>query len=143
MRFCCPLLLCTLTNGLLCNFPPGDRPRHEIQRDIKLKERARETLSRRYRSNRLSEEDILTCIYSLSDNNSYLLFNRELPQQTHLYAALPVAVQPTPGMRLCNFAAPQTLPRPSVRAPLRLLSTSLHFSAPMFATPVSMLCFSS
>ncbi|KAG2445151.1 hypothetical protein HYH02_008619 [Chlamydomonas schloesseri] len=55
----------------------GDRPRHEIQRDIKVKEKARETLSRRYRSSRLSEEDILTCIYSLSDNNSYLLFNRD------------------------------------------------------------------
>ncbi|PNW82263.1 hypothetical protein CHLRE_06g278154v5 [Chlamydomonas reinhardtii] len=63
----------------------GDRPRHEIQRDIKLKERARETLSRRYRSNRLSEEDILTCIYSLSDNNSYLLFNRDPIDRFILY----------------------------------------------------------
>ncbi|PNH09778.1 hypothetical protein TSOC_003592 [Tetrabaena socialis] len=55
----------------------GERPRHEIQRDIKVKERARETLGRRYRSARLSDEDILSCIYSLSDNNSYLLFNRD------------------------------------------------------------------
>ncbi|GFR42252.1 hypothetical protein Agub_g3147 [Astrephomene gubernaculifera] len=55
----------------------GDRPRHEIQRDIKVKERAREALSRRYRSSRLSEEEILLCIYSISDNNSYLLFNRD------------------------------------------------------------------
>ncbi|KAG2500287.1 hypothetical protein HYH03_001865 [Edaphochlamys debaryana] len=55
----------------------GDRPRHEVQRDIKVKEKARESLSRRYRNARLTEEEILTCIYSLSDNNSYLLFNRD------------------------------------------------------------------
>ncbi|GLC41087.1 hypothetical protein PLESTB_000944400 [Pleodorina starrii] len=55
----------------------GERPRHEVQRDIKVKEKAREALSRRYRSARLSEEEILLCIYSISDNNSYLLFNRD------------------------------------------------------------------
>ncbi|GIL49858.1 hypothetical protein Vafri_6156 [Volvox africanus] len=55
----------------------GERPRHEVQRDIKIKEKAREALSRRYRSARLSEEEILLCIYSISDNNSYLLFNRD------------------------------------------------------------------
>ena len=48
----------------------------QIQRDIKAKERARENLSRRYRSSTLSDEDILQCLYALSDNNSYLLFNR-------------------------------------------------------------------
>lgn len=55
----------------------GERPRHEIQRDIKVKERARELLAKRYSSSRLSDEDILQCIYSISDNNSYLLFNRD------------------------------------------------------------------
>ncbi|KAG2439554.1 hypothetical protein HXX76_004907 [Chlamydomonas incerta] len=73
--------LAMLDDGLMhtatAEIVAGDRPRHEIQREIKLKEKARETLSRRYRSSRLSEEDILTCIYSLSDNNSYLLFNRD------------------------------------------------------------------
>lgn len=33
----------------------GDRPRAEIQRDIKAKERAREALVRKYRSGNLSE----------------------------------------------------------------------------------------
>jgi uncharacterized membrane protein YecN with MAPEG domain len=33
----------------------GDRPRHEIQRDIKAKERARELLVRKYRSGTLPE----------------------------------------------------------------------------------------
>ena len=31
---------------------------------------------RRYKNSRLSEDDILRCLYSISDNNSYLLFNR-------------------------------------------------------------------
>lgn len=55
----------------------GERPRHEVQRDIKAKERAREALAKRYRSSQLSEEDILLCLYSVSDNNSFLLFNRD------------------------------------------------------------------
>jgi len=55
----------------------GDRPRYEVQRDIKAKERAREAIARKYCSSRLSQEDILTAIYSLSDNNSFLLFNRD------------------------------------------------------------------
>lgn len=55
----------------------GSRPRYEVQRDIKTKEKARELLSRRYRSSALSEEQLLQCIYALSDNNSYLLFNRD------------------------------------------------------------------
>ncbi|KAL4434628.1 hypothetical protein ABPG77_002751 [Micractinium sp. CCAP 211/92] len=52
-------------------------PRHEVQRRIKIKERARETLARRYRSRHISDEEILHCLYSISDNNSYLLFNRD------------------------------------------------------------------
>ncbi|EFN59891.1 hypothetical protein CHLNCDRAFT_33435 [Chlorella variabilis] len=52
-------------------------PRHEVQKRIKVKERAREQLSRKYRSRGLSEEEILHCLYSISDNNSYLLFNRD------------------------------------------------------------------
>ena len=35
-------------------------------------------LSRRYgRGGRLGEEEVLLCLYSISDNNSYLLFNRD------------------------------------------------------------------
>lgn len=47
-----------------------------MQRDIKHKERAREALAKKYRNAQLSEEAILWSIYSISDNNSYLLFNR-------------------------------------------------------------------
>ena len=45
---------------------------------LQAKERAREALSRRYgRGGRLGEEEVLLCLYSISDNNSYLLFNRD------------------------------------------------------------------
>ena len=40
-------------------------------------ERAREQLSRKYSSKQLSVESILTALYSISDNNSFLLFNRD------------------------------------------------------------------
>jgi len=56
----------------------GDRPRFEVQRDIKAKERAREAIAKKYCSSQLSRDDILTAIYSLSDNNSFLLFNRHV-----------------------------------------------------------------
>lgn len=55
----------------------ADRPRYEIQKDIKAKEKAREALAKRYKSSNLSEEEILWCLYSISDNNSFLLFNRD------------------------------------------------------------------
>eukprot|EP00887_Chlorella_sp_A99_P003240 scaffold9.g3240.t1 len=43
----------------------------------RAEERAREALARRYRSRALGEDDLLRCLYSISDNNSYLLFNRD------------------------------------------------------------------
>ena len=53
------------------------RARHQIQLDIKKKEKARDALARKYRNSKLSEEELLTCLYSLSDNNAYLRFNRD------------------------------------------------------------------
>eukprot|EP01025_Chloroclados_australasicus_P049680 TRINITY_DN5673_c0_g2_i1.p1 TRINITY_DN5673_c0_g2~~TRINITY_DN5673_c0_g2_i1.p1 ORF type:complete len:691 (-),score=90.42 TRINITY_DN5673_c0_g2_i1:456-2369(-) len=55
----------------------GERVRYEIQQDIKKKEKARKTIAQKYRNRNLSEDEILHCIYSISDNNSYLLFNRD------------------------------------------------------------------
>ena len=34
-------------------------------------------LCKRYKSRILKEDDILLCLYSISDNNSFLLFNRD------------------------------------------------------------------
>lgn len=53
------------------------RSRAAIQKDIKTKERARDMLAHKYKTPELSEEDILRCLYSISDNNAYLTFNRD------------------------------------------------------------------
>lgn len=55
----------------------GNRPRYEIQRAIRSKERARETIAKRYSNSRISEETLLLCLYSISDNNAFLLYNRD------------------------------------------------------------------
>jgi hypothetical protein len=52
-------------------------PRHEVQRMIKKKERARDYIASKYQSATLSKEDILQCLYSIADNNAYLRFNRD------------------------------------------------------------------
>lgn len=70
-------------------------PRSEVQRRIKAKERAREALARRHRSAALPEDDILRCLYSISDNAAYLRFNRDPIDrvlgylESHFSAALP------------------------------------------------------
>ena len=53
------------------------KPRIQVQREIKAKEKAREHLSRRYSHADLSSEEILSVLYSISDNNAYLRFNRD------------------------------------------------------------------
>ncbi|GMH41918.1 hypothetical protein BSKO_09837 [Bryopsis sp. KO-2023] len=55
----------------------ADKSRPQIQREIKLKEKARDTLAQRYSNRNLSQESILTCLYSIGDNNSFLLYNRD------------------------------------------------------------------
>ncbi|KAK9816451.1 hypothetical protein WJX72_000489 [[Myrmecia] bisecta] len=74
---CTDLLADPLMEVATAEIVVGERPRHEIQRDIKKKERARETLARKYARGQVKEEDILLCLYSISDNNSFLLFNRD------------------------------------------------------------------
>lgn len=45
---------------------------------MQAKERARDALAKRYsRGSRLSEEELLQCLYSIADNNSFLLYNRD------------------------------------------------------------------
>lgn len=53
------------------------RPRAAVQKDIKAKERARDMLARKYRTKHLGEEDLLRCLYSVADNNSFLAFSRD------------------------------------------------------------------
>ncbi|KAI8896273.1 hypothetical protein BC833DRAFT_598156 [Globomyces pollinis-pini] len=53
------------------------RRRHEVQTDIKKKERAIEYLARKYARRDLDSEVIRQCLYSIGDNNSFLRTNRD------------------------------------------------------------------
>jgi len=54
------------------------RSRREIQRDIKAKEKAIETLSTRYsRGAEFNKEAVRQCLYSLGDNAAFLRVNRD------------------------------------------------------------------
>ncbi|KAI3641775.1 hypothetical protein MIR68_000177 [Amoeboaphelidium protococcarum] len=48
------------------------KTRREIQNEIKQKENAIEVLSRRYSNDQINQEAIKQCLYSISDNSSYL-----------------------------------------------------------------------
>lgn len=53
------------------------RSRREIQKDIKSKERAIETLSARYQREGLNQEQVRQCLYSIGDNHAFLRTNRD------------------------------------------------------------------
>ena len=54
------------------------RSRREIQRDIRAKERAIETLSAKYcREPRLPQETVRQALYSIGDNHAFLRTNRD------------------------------------------------------------------
>jgi hypothetical protein len=54
-----------------------NRSRREIQKDIKSKERAIETLASRYERNGLSQDEVRQCLYSIGDNHAFLRVNRD------------------------------------------------------------------
>ncbi|KAH7923662.1 hypothetical protein BV22DRAFT_1036079 [Leucogyrophana mollusca] len=53
------------------------RSRRDIQKDIKSKERAIETLSTRYQRSGLTQEGVRQCLYSIGDNHAFLRTNRD------------------------------------------------------------------
>lgn len=53
------------------------RSRREIQRDIKKKEQAIESLSSRFAHHGLTQEAVRQCLYSISDNHAFLRVNRD------------------------------------------------------------------
>ena len=57
--------------------PDKSKNRSAIQMEIKRKEKAAEHLCNRYATSRLSKEDIRSCLYSVSDNNSFLNSNKK------------------------------------------------------------------
>ncbi|CAO3607795.1 unnamed protein product [Cunninghamella echinulata] len=56
---------------------PDGKTRSQIQLEIKRKEKAVESLSRKYQSRCLSADEIRHCLYSIGDNNAYLRANRD------------------------------------------------------------------
>ena len=64
-------LIETATDEIL----PG-KNRGKVQHQIRAKERAVAIIKKKYRSSRLSMEDIHLCLYSICDNNSFLNSNR-------------------------------------------------------------------
>jgi uncharacterized coiled-coil DUF342 family protein len=61
------------------------RSRREVQRDIKNKERAIETLSSKYQRSGLSQEQLRQCIYSIGDNHAFLRTNRDPCEKMIMY----------------------------------------------------------
>ncbi|KXN92353.1 UPF0652 protein [Leucoagaricus sp. SymC.cos] len=61
------------------------RTRREVQKDIKAKERAIETLSSKYARNGLSQEQVRQCLYSIGDNHAFLRVNRDPCDQMIAY----------------------------------------------------------
>ncbi|KAF9236230.1 hypothetical protein BU15DRAFT_50382 [Melanogaster broomeanus] len=53
------------------------RSRRDVQKDIKSKERAIETLATRYQREGLNQEQVRQCLYSIGDNHAFLRTNRD------------------------------------------------------------------
>ena len=53
------------------------KSRQEVRDEVRRKERAVDELSRQYRTPKLSSDDIQGCLYSIGDNRSFLLTNRD------------------------------------------------------------------
>ncbi|KAF9226868.1 hypothetical protein BS17DRAFT_776255 [Gyrodon lividus] len=53
------------------------RSRRDVQKDIKSKERAIETLATRYQREGLDQEQVRQCLYSIGDNHAFLRTNRD------------------------------------------------------------------
>ena len=64
--------IATATEEIL---PNKNKSRHDIQLEIRRKERAAEAIVKAYTTNHLPEEIIRICLYSISDNNSFLNSN--------------------------------------------------------------------
>ena len=107
--------IATATEEIL---PDKNKSRGTIQMEIKRKERAAEQTVRKYNSSRLSGDFIRACLYSISDNNSFLNSNK-LPVVTDCIALLHKYFHPSvvePGYSLAvhrgGSQRSQTLPQP-------------------------------
>lgn len=76
-RECLKLLDDPLMHVATSEIIPDEKPRRVIEKEIRQKEKAIESLARKYRSKIISDDDIRTCLYSIGDNNSFLRGNRD------------------------------------------------------------------
>ena len=53
------------------------RARRDIQKDIRSKERAIETLAAKYERKGFNQEQVRQCLYSIGDNHAFLRTNRD------------------------------------------------------------------
>lgn len=67
-------LLGTATQEIL---PDKSKSRATIQLEIKRKEKAVESILKKYVNHHLPADDLRQCLYSISDNNSFLNSNRK------------------------------------------------------------------
>ncbi len=79
-----------------------------IASEAVLQERAREQLARRYKSSRMAEDVLLTALYSISDNNSFLLFNRDPITRMIQYLKVCVTCRCRPKLSPCILGSMQT-----------------------------------
>ncbi|KAI9009892.1 hypothetical protein BC832DRAFT_529756 [Gaertneriomyces semiglobifer] len=56
---------------------PAEKSRQQIQKEIKMKERAIEAIARKYATKTLDAELIKQCLYSIGDNHAFLRSNRD------------------------------------------------------------------
>lgn len=73
------------------------RGRSEVQHSIRLKEAAVKRLIRKYtEDDRMTEEEVEWCLYSIGDNSSFLVFNRDPVDQmiSYLTANFPADLPP-------------------------------------------------
>lgn len=61
------------------------KSRHEVRQEVTAKESAVKYFSSKYRSHRLSKDDIQRALYSIGDNNSFLLTTRDPVEKVILY----------------------------------------------------------
>merc|ERR1719348_312437 len=61
------------------------RTRAEVQQAIKLKEAAVKRIVRKFSNDDIGEEEIEWCLYSIGDNSSFLVFNRDPVDQMISY----------------------------------------------------------
>lgn len=74
---CLAVLRDPLIQTATMEISPQGKSRYQIQTEIRAKERAIESLARKYQRGQFDSEHVRQCIYSIGDNNAFLRFARD------------------------------------------------------------------